>query len=190
MSSHNNHNESKTLADKILKSTQVSVAKCYQCGKCSAGCPVSSEMDYPPSMVIRMLQTRTPENEEKLLRSKTIWLCLACEMCIQRCPMEIDIPKVMDYLREKSLKENKAHEASKDIIAFHKAFLDSIEKTGRLYEVGLIADYKLRTFNLMQDVAIAPSMYMKGKLAILPDMIKDRKGVAKIFSKTIKKKEE
>ena len=147
-------------------------------------------MDYPPSVVIRMLQTESPENEEKLLRSNSIWLCLACEMCIQRCPMEIDIPMVMDFLREKSLKEGKTHPSAKDIISFHKAFLDSIEQTGRLYEIGLIADYKLRSFNLMQDVALAPVMYMKGKLELLPEMIKDRKSISKIFSKTLKKKED
>jgi heterodisulfide reductase subunit C len=189
--SHENHHShaNPTLAGEIQDHTEVLAAKCYQCGKCSAGCPVSDEMDYPPSVVMRMLQTGMPEMEEKLLRSYTIWLCLTCEMCIARCPMEIDIPKVMDYLREKALKEGKANPKAKNIISFHKAFLDSIEKTGRLYEVGLVVDYKLRSLDMMQDVAIAPKMYMRGKLAILPELIKERKKIGKIFKKTLKNKE-
>jgi heterodisulfide reductase subunit C len=101
--------------------------------------------------------------------------------------MSIEIPKIMDFLREKSLKEKKTNPKAKEIIAFHKAFLNSIEKTGRLYEIGLIMDYKTRVLNLFQDVTLAPSMFAKGKLHVLPEMIKDRKGISSIFSKTCKK---
>jgi len=104
--------------------------------------------------------------------------------------MEIDIPKVMDYLRERSLKEGKATPRAKDIIAFHKSFLLSIEKTGRLYEIGLIVAYKSKTYHMMQDVNLAPGMYVRGKLAILPEIIKGRKNLGEIFRKTLKKKEE
>jgi len=171
----------------LKRNTGVDVLKCYQCGKCSAGCPLSSEMDYTPSYLMRMLQTGDPVLEDKVLRSFTIWVCLSCEMCYSRCPMSIELPKIMDCLREKSLKEKKSNPKAKEIIAFHKAFLNSIEKTGRLYEMGLIIDYKSRIFNLFQDMMLAPAMFAKGKLHILPEMIKDRKGISSIFSKTRKK---
>lgn len=136
---------------------------------------------------MRMLQTGDAALEEKVLRSLTIWLCLSCEMCYARCPMSIEIPKVMDFLREKSMNEKKTNPKAKEIIAFHKSFLKSIEQTGRLYEMGLIMDYKSKTFNLFQDVTLAPSMFAKGKLHVLPEMIRDRKGISSIFSKTSKK---
>ena len=180
--------KSNSLAGQIHHDLEISAAKCYQCGKCSAGCPVATEMDYPPSMVLRMLQTENPVLEEKLLRSYSIWMCVTCEMCYGRCPMEIDIPKIMDYLREKSLKENKVNPKAKNIVKFHKAFLDSVNYTGRLSEVGLIADYKLRTFNVTQDVNLVPSMLAKGKLHFIPEMIKDRLKISKIFKKTLHKK--
>jgi heterodisulfide reductase subunit C len=189
MSSDINHVTVNGLSGEVLEATGVSALACYQCGKCSAGCPLSSEMDYPPSYLMRMLQTGDPELEEKILRSFTIWVCLTCEVCYSRCPMSIDIPKMMDFLREKSLKEKKTNPKAKDIIAFHKAFLKSVEKTGRLYEIGVVGDYKTSTFHFMQDITLAPKAFAKGKLHLLPELIKGRKNVASIFSKTLRKKQ-
>ena len=175
------------LGGELMEQTEVRVSHCYQCGKCSAGCPLAVEMDYPPSVIMRLLQTGSPDLEEKVLRSFSIWVCLTCEMCFARCPMSIDIPKVMDFIREKSLKEKKANPKAKHIIAFHKSFLDSIRYTGRLYEIGLFADYKARTLRIFDDLDLAPKMIMRGKLNIIPELIKGRSGVASIFRKTIKK---
>jgi heterodisulfide reductase subunit C len=138
-------------------------------------------------MVMRMLQTGNPALEEKVLRSFTIWVCLTCEMCFARCPMSIDIPKMMDQLRQKALLEKKVNRKAKEIIAFHKSFLDSIRYTGRLYEIGLFVDYKARTLKILDDMALAPAMLKRGKLNIFPEMIKDRSGIASIFRKTSKK---
>lgn len=181
--------EKDTLAFHIEKNIDVLARKCYQCGKCSAGCPVASEMDLPPSMVMRLLQTEKPENDEKILRSYSIWLCLTCEMCLCRCPMEIDIPSVMDYLRQRSLAGKKVNPAAKRIIAFHRSFLNSIKYTGRLFELGLTIDYKRRSLTLMQDVALAPRMISRGKLHFIPEIIKGRPQVARMFRKTGRKEE-
>jgi heterodisulfide reductase subunit C2 len=186
MEIHNTDNPQR-LSSVLKQQTAVDVQKCYQCGKCSAGCPLSPEMDYPPSYIMRMIQTGDPDLEEKVLRSLTIWLCLSCEMCYSRCPMSIEIPKIMDFLREKSLQRKITNPKAKKIIAFHKSFLKSIENTGRLYEMGLIIDYKSRVFDLLQDVTLAPTMIAKGKLHFLPEKIKDGKSMSTIFSKTSKK---
>ena len=188
MSNTNTHTVLKnTLSSNIKEHTGVATAKCYQCGKCSAGCPVVKDMDYSPSLLLRMLQIESEEMDEKVLRSYSIWLCLNCEMCIGRCPQEVDIPKAMDYLRNVSLKKNKQTPKAKNIIKFHRAFMDSVNYTGRLYEMGLIADYKSRSLNITQDVGLAPAMFAKGKLSIFPELIKDRKNMKKIFNKTLKK---
>jgi len=187
MSAETNHSVIAGLAGEVMEHTGVEASHCYQCGKCSAGCPLSEEMEYPPSYVMRMLQTGDSVLEDKILRSFTIWVCLTCEMCYSRCPMSIDIPKMMDFLREKSLKEGKANPRAKHIIAFHKSFLDSIRLTGRLYEIGLLVDYKSRTFKVLQDMPLAPKMFVRGKLNIFPELIKGRAGVASIFSKSKKK---
>jgi heterodisulfide reductase subunit C len=186
MSGHSIYKEN-SIAGELQQELHISVAKCYQCGKCSAGCPVNSEMDFPPSVVIRMLQTGDPRHEEKLLRSYSIWMCVTCEMCYGRCPMEIDIPKVMDFLRQKSLELGIVNPKAKNIVKFHKAFLDSVSATGRLSEFGLILDYKMRTLSMTQDVGLAPKMIARGKLHFIPERIKDMSMIKKIFNKTIKK---
>lgn len=79
---------------------------CYQCGKCSAGCPVVAEMDILPSQVIRLAQMGS---DEEVLDSKTIWLCASCMTCMARCPKGVDLAKVMEALRLIRLRKNIDH---------------------------------------------------------------------------------
>lgn len=72
------------------------VLKCYQCGRCSAGCPLTFAMKDLPSQVIRMVQLGL---EEDALSSDTIWVCASCLTCHGRCPRGVDLAKVMEALR-------------------------------------------------------------------------------------------
>ncbi len=173
-----------TLPAHVREATGESVFNCYQCGKCSAGCPLAEEMDFAPNQIVRMLQLDLPELEEEVLRSFSIWLCLTCETCAARCPKEVDLPRIMEYLRQESLRRGLVNPKAKDILAFHEAFLDTIRKGGRLHEVGLISSYKLRTFHLFQDVLTAPKLLMRGKLKLLPHSIKGRDEVRRIFERS------
>jgi heterodisulfide reductase subunit C len=79
---------------------------CYQCGKCSAGCPVAFAMDMLPSQVIRYAQLGLVD---RLTESKTIWLCAACQTCYTRCPKGIDLSRIMEALREMVMLETGSH---------------------------------------------------------------------------------
>jgi heterodisulfide reductase subunit C len=72
------------------------VLACYQCGKCSAGCPMVSLMDLLPNQIIRLVQLGQVGD---VLNSKTIWLCASCFTCTSRCPKGVDLAKVMEALR-------------------------------------------------------------------------------------------
>lgn len=178
-----------SLAVVIRNAVGEAVSNCYQCGKCSAGCPLAEEMDFPPSQILRMIQHENPQLDEKVLRSQSIWLCLTCETCVTRCPKEVDLPRIMEALRSESLRQKKVNRKAKDVLSFHKAFLDSIRHTGRLYEIGLISDYKLRSGHLLQDVLTAPKLFKRGKLRPMPHLIKGRKHVARIFKRAAEKEE-
>jgi heterodisulfide reductase subunit C len=173
-----------TLPAKMRAAIGESVFNCYQCGKCTAGCPLAQEMDYAPNQIMRLLQLGFPELEEEALRAFSLWLCLTCETCGARCPKEVDLPRVMEYLRQESLRRGLVHPKAKDILAFHEAFLDSIRRNGRLHEVGLISLYKLKTMHLLQDVAVAPQLLLRGKLKLLPPKIEGRDDVSRIFDRT------
>ena len=72
------------------------VLACYQCGKCSAGCPMISLMDLLPNQIIRLVQLGQFDD---VLNSKTIWLCASCFSCTTRCPKGVDLAKIMEALR-------------------------------------------------------------------------------------------
>lgn len=84
------------LLKKIEKISGENVFACYQCGKCSAGCPMSSEMDLLPNQVIRLLQLGITES---LLNCRTIWLCASCFTCTIRCPKGVNLARLMEGVR-------------------------------------------------------------------------------------------
>lgn len=130
---------------------------------------------------------KNAQNDRRVLSSNAIWICLNCENCIARCPKEINIPKVMDYLRERSRKERCIHKESRPVVAFHSAFLESVKRTGRLYEVGLVAGFKARTLRLTQDLNVAPVMFVKGKLNLFPERVKDENKIKRYLHKPLKR---
>lgn len=181
------HNESQSsstesLASRLERATGVRTAHCYQCGKCTAGCPLAGEMDHAPSELLRMLQLELPDHERQVLCARAIWICVGCETCLSRCPKEVDLPRAMDFLRQEALAVDTVSPDASDIVAFHRAFLGSIERHGRLFELGTVLGYKLRTGHLLQDAALAPSMIRRGKLGALPHRT-DRQAAAGIFAR-------
>lgn len=83
------------LAKDVYRISGQNVYACYQCGKCSGGCPIISEMDYLPNQVIHMIQI----GDETALKANAIWLCASCFTCTIRCPRGVDLAKVMEALR-------------------------------------------------------------------------------------------
>ena len=96
----------KLCSDFVNKVSEISgqdLMACYQCGKCSAGCPMVSAMDVLPNQVIRLVQLGM---EEEVTKSKAIWLCASCVTCGARCPRGVDLSRVMEALRQLTLRKN------------------------------------------------------------------------------------
>jgi heterodisulfide reductase subunit C len=141
--------------------------------------------DSPPNRVVRFVQLGF---DTAALESKMPWLCAGCLTCTTRCPQEFDLAGFMDAIRQLGIQRGvKAPIA--DMRAFHKAFLAQIEAHGRAYEMGLVVQYKLATMHLMQDVDIAPEMFMKGKIGVFPHRVHDTDAIKRIFQRAAEVKE-
>ena len=153
------------------------VSLCYQCGKCSAGCPVAFAMDLRPNRIIRLIQLGM---KDQVLNSRSIWMCATCSTCTTRCPRNVDLSKINDALRIMARREGILG-GTKDELAFHQIFMDSIAKHGRVYELGLVLALKLKTGNYFQDAELGLPMFLKGKLALLPPKMQGSKEVKQII---------
>jgi len=97
----------KSETDILKKVEEISgqnVFSCYQCGMCSAGCPMSEEMDLLPNQVIRFLQMGA---FDEILSSSTVWLCASCYTCRARCPRGVDLARLMEAVRLIVLRKTK-----------------------------------------------------------------------------------
>jgi heterodisulfide reductase subunit C len=84
------------LARRVEEVSGQNLFACYQCGNCTAGCPVSFAMDLGPHQVIRYTLLGL---ESEVLESNTFWICASCLQCTSRCPKGLDIARIMDALR-------------------------------------------------------------------------------------------
>jgi heterodisulfide reductase subunit C len=168
-----------SFSDLVVKESGEKFLACYQCQKCSAGCPVVYAMDILPNQVIRSVQFGL---REKVLSSHTIWICASCYTCSVRCPNDIDIAKIMDVLR-RIARRSGVKPAERDIPIFHSLFLNSIKTRGRIHELGLIWQYKAKTRDFMKDAALGWKMFRKGKIKLFPSKFSGGKEIKDIFAR-------
>ena len=172
----------------VVDSLPIAIEECYQCGKCTAGCPVAQHMDSPPTKIIRLLQLGEMEGA---LRANSIWQCVSCQTCSTRCPKSVDCAGVMDALRQAAFARGIAPPEQRRTIVFQKAFLDNIRRNGRLNEIELIAAFKGEVFMrgrsvkfLLEDAGLAPQLQRRRKLHLRGERVRDRGVVGRIFERT------
>jgi heterodisulfide reductase subunit B len=158
------------LAERIRDETGENVFLCYQCIKCTSGCPLAEYFDLAPNQVLRAAQLGM---EERLFDSRTPWLCASCQTCTTRCPQGIDVARVMDFLTAEARRRGIAPKVP-DVALFHKVFLRDVDLLGRAYELGLMAEMNLRTGQPFKDIDLGLEMLRHGKIRVVPEFVRHR----------------
>ena len=99
--------------EQLLRMSGVNPLKCMRCGKCSATCPNYDEMEYHPHQFVYMVEKG---EIDKLLASKSIYKCLTCFACVERCPRGVEPAKLIDSLRTLAVREKGKNHLTPDNI--------------------------------------------------------------------------
>ncbi|GAV22489.1 4Fe-4S dicluster domain-containing protein [Carboxydothermus pertinax] len=168
-----------TLTREIVELSHQPVSRCFQCQKCSLGCPVAEEMDYLPHQAVDLINKG---QTEKLIGSKASWICVSCKTCVQRCPNGIDVGAIHDAVKHYHFQQNLPI-GVKPVADFYESFLDTVYNYGRAYELGMIVKHKFKTKNFTQDVKMGITMFFKGKIKLAPHKINKIWEVKNLFTK-------
>ena len=157
---------SAVLAGKVGDGCGENAYKCYQCKKCSTGCPVAPYTTMHPAMIMRAVQLG---QLDMIFDDKFIWLCTGCETCTTRCPQGIDIAAIMDELKIIARRDGRIPKDAPFANVLRLNY-ESIQRWGRLYEVELIArDLLKRPKGALDYLTLGPKMMLKGKINLLPE---------------------
>jgi heterodisulfide reductase subunit C len=106
-------NKNQTAVEQVLRTSGVDVRKCMRCGKCTATCPAFAEMEYHPHQFVYMVEKG---DIEKLAASESLYRCLSCFACVERCPRNVEPAKVVEAVRLLVIREKGANHLLSDAI--------------------------------------------------------------------------
>jgi heterodisulfide reductase subunit C len=156
------------------------ISACFQCEKCTSGCPLASNMDLPPNRLLHYLQLGLVE---EVLNSDAIWVCASCETCATRCPNEIDLARVMDTLRQLARRRG-VKSSQRQAVIFHQVFLASVRRFGRMHEASLAVIYALKSEGLKgvrQQMGLGLALLGRGKIRLVPGRLRAGRAVKDAF---------
>ncbi|UCG22628.1 MAG: 4Fe-4S dicluster domain-containing protein, partial [Chloroflexota bacterium] len=117
---------------------------CFQCSKCSAGCPLAERMDLKPAQVMHAIRLGL---EDLVLTSQAIWLCVGCETCTARCPQKVEPAAAMTAAR--LLAQQKGIEPSvKEVGIYYRGFVDNMRLNGKIHDASVAGITQLLTGQL------------------------------------------
>ena len=99
--------------EQVLRMSGVNPLKCMRCGKCSGTCPSYGEMEYHPHQFVYMVETG---DIETLMKSESVYKCLSCFACVDRCPRGVEPAKLVEAVRLLAIREKGANHLKADDI--------------------------------------------------------------------------
>jgi heterodisulfide reductase subunit C len=168
-----------SLQREIKEKCGVDVETCMECGKCSGGCSNGHIFDFTPRKIVQLVKLNA---EDTLIAMDSLWICLSCHLCVDRCPSGIDTARILDYMRQKAYR--KGVTTRPKISLFHELMMSSVLRSGRVSELPLLMKYnwKTRQYINRKDAVLGLKMLLKGKLRLFSPGVKDREEVRRIFS--------
>lgn len=144
----------------------MSISACFGCRKCTAGCPLTFAMDIAPDALIRLVQLGA---RERVLSSATPWVCASCQTCLTRCPNGIELPALMDALKQLAAASGvEPPEGWRKAALMQRLFLGELKRRGRIHELALLTRYKLGAGGLAGEFGLGWKMLLRGRLRLLP----------------------
>jgi len=137
---------------------------CFQCSKCSSGCPLADQMDLKPAQVMHSVRLG---REQAVLTSAAIWYCLGCETCGARCPQGLEPAAVMSAARVLTVRKG-IQPQIREAAIYYRGFIDNMRLFGRIHDVSLIAVTHLLAGHPFDDLPLAFQLLVRGRLSPPP----------------------
>lgn len=149
-----------SFAEAIEALSGQKVNLCFQCSKCSSGCPLAHRMDLKPAQVVHCIRLGL---EDAVLNCNAIWFCAACETCTARCPQGLEPAALMSAARILATRQGIAPKVP-EVATFYETFIENMQMFGRISDLTLVAALKLKSEDLFSDIPLGLKLLERGKL--------------------------
>ncbi len=150
--------------DEIRALSGQDVNLCFQCSKCSSGCPLADKMDLKPAQVMHSIRLGRADS---VLNSNTIWLCLDCETCTARCPQQVEPAAAMAAARVLALQKG-IQPSVKVVGIYFRGFVDNMRLNGKIHDASVAGITQLLTGQLLADLPLAMKLVARGRVKLPP----------------------
>ena len=137
---------------------------CFQCSKCSAGCPLADKMDIKPAQLMHSIRLGL---EDAVLHSQTIWLCVACETCSARCPQQVEPAAAMNAARILALQRGIKPSVA-EVGIYYRGFVDNMRLNGKIHDASVAGVTRLLTGKIFDDLPLAWKLFIRGRMKFPP----------------------
>jgi len=137
-----------------------SVSLCFQCSKCSAGCPLADKMDLKPAQIMHNICLG---RDEVVLNSRAIWLCVGCETCSARCPQQVEPAAVMAAARALALQKG-IQPRVREVGIYYQGFVYNMRLNGKIHDASVAAITHLLTGQPFADMPLIWKLLIRGRL--------------------------
>jgi heterodisulfide reductase subunit C len=133
---------------------------CFQCSKCSAGCPMADKMDLKPAQLMHSIRLG---RKEEVLNSTAIWLCVGCETCSARCPQGVDPAAAINAARLMAMKQDVPPKV-KEVDIYYRGFIANMRLNGKIHDASVAGITQLLTGQMMENLPLAWKLFVRGRV--------------------------